>query len=98
MSYPQAQIATQQQQQQAGNVPTAQAIPQAHVVGVVNSALPTVQAQYAIGGGGQVPRGDQGWYDRVPRRIICQFCNFEGESRMRVCAYARGDEAKWCHD
>jgi hypothetical protein len=59
---------------QALQQPTQQAIPvQAQPVSF--ASMPGPQA-------GGPPRGDMGYYDRVPRRIICQFCGYVSFLRM----------------
>jgi len=52
------------------SIPVTQAIPQAQVIGI-DPAAPIA------------PKGDSGRYDRLPRRIICQFCGYEGVTITR---------------
>jgi len=69
-SYPIAQVVTTTQQAAAS---TTQ-VPQATVVGVTGvSAAPTFTAVIV----NTTPSGATGYYDRTPRRIICQFCGYE---------------------
>jgi hypothetical protein len=55
----------------ANAYPVQNAIPVAQPVQYAQA--PTVAAVVIS----STPRGDQGWYDRNPRRIVCQYCGFE---------------------
>ena len=75
-SYPQPQPAHSSSSGTYQAVPVAQAYQVQHAVPVAQTVQYQTPAVAAVVVS-STPRGDQGWYDRSPRRIVCQYCSYE---------------------